>query len=392
MRCAIAALGGEPIFKNPLQIVRPIFPDLRDFVAPFRDALASGQVTNGGPWVMEFERRLSEYLGVPTLVFCNGQMALMTMLRAAGVDSGEVIVPSFTFCATPHAVKWCGAEPVFAEIALDGSMCIDPNDVERKISPRTVAILGVDAYGIACDYTRLTELGRRYGLKVLFDSAPSFGTRLDGRLVGGFGDAQIFSFHATKPLTTMEGGGLCTRDGELFARALAIRNFGQGSRGDCEQPGLNGKMTEISAIIGIEQLKTFERSAAVRRRAVARMREGLKDCPGLTVATASLNQDPIWWYLPVIVDHRQFGLDRDAVAAALEKENLFLRKYYCPPCHYMTAYRTSHSVALPRTEATSHSILSLPVYNDMTEQECDGIVQGFLEVHQAASRLARTLG
>jgi len=150
------------------------------------------------------------------------------MLRAAGIDNGEVIVPSFTFCATPHAVKWCGAEPVFAEIALDGSMCLDPNDVERKISSRTVAILGVDAYGIACDYTRLTELGRRHGLKVLFDSAPSFGTRLDGCLVGGFGDAQIFSFHATKPLTTMEGGGLCTRDGELFARALAIRNFGQG--------------------------------------------------------------------------------------------------------------------------------------------------------------------
>jgi dTDP-4-amino-4,6-dideoxygalactose transaminase len=195
-------------------------------------------------------------------------------------------------------------------------------------------------------------------------------------LVGGFGDAQIFSFHATKSLTTMEGGGLCTRDGELFARALAIRNFGQGSRGDCEQPGLNGKMPEISAIIGIEQLKMFERSAAVRRRAVARMREGLKDCPGLTVATAPLDQDPIWWHLPVIVDHRQFGLDRDAVAAALEKENLFIRKYYCPPCHHMAAYRTSHSVALPLTEATSHSILSLPVYNDMTEQECDGIVQG----------------
>src|SRR5437870_13905140 len=114
MRDAIAAVGGQPIFKRPLQIVRPIFPEVSSFIATFQAALASGQVTNGGRWVLEFERQLSEYLGVPTLVFCNGQMALMTMLRAAGIQGGEVIVPSFTFSATPHAVRWCGAEPIFA--------------------------------------------------------------------------------------------------------------------------------------------------------------------------------------------------------------------------------------------------------------------------------------
>jgi dTDP-4-amino-4,6-dideoxy-D-glucose transaminase len=148
MRNAIAVFGGQPLFDRPLQIVRPIFPDLDSFEAPFRAALASGQVTNNGRWVQEFERFLSEYLGVPTLAFSSGQMALMTMLRAAGIQSGEVIVPSFTFPATPHAVHWCGAEPIFVDIGTDGSMSIDPDDVERKISPRTVAILGVDAYGI----------------------------------------------------------------------------------------------------------------------------------------------------------------------------------------------------------------------------------------------------
>ena len=145
MRNAIAAVGGPPIFERPLQIVRPVFPDVNKFLAPFQAALASGQVTNGGHWVLEFERQLSEYLDVPTLVFCNGQMALMTMLRAAGVERGEVIVPSFTFAATPHAVRWCGAEPVFAEITADGSLCLDPDDVERRITEKTVAVLGVDA-------------------------------------------------------------------------------------------------------------------------------------------------------------------------------------------------------------------------------------------------------
>src|SRR4029077_19973344 len=122
MRNAIAAVGGPPIFERPLPIVRPMFPDISKFLMPFQTALASGQGTNGGHWVLEFERQLSEYLGGPTLVFCNGQMALMTMVRAGAVERGEVIVPSFTFGATPHAVRWCGAEPVFADIAADGSL------------------------------------------------------------------------------------------------------------------------------------------------------------------------------------------------------------------------------------------------------------------------------
>jgi dTDP-4-amino-4,6-dideoxy-D-glucose transaminase len=392
MRNAIAAAGGPPIFERPLQIVRPVFPDVRKFLAPFQAALASGQVTNGGHWVLEFERQLSEYLGVPTLVFCNGQMALMTMLRAAGVERGEVIVPSFTFAATPHAVRWCGAEPVFAEITANGSLCLDPGDIERKITPKTVAILGVDAYGIACDYTRLTEIGRRSGLKVIFDSAPSFGTRVGGSLVGGFGDAQIFSFHATKAFTTMEGGCLCTHDPEIFARASAIRNFGQLADGDCEEAGINAKLTEVCALIGIEQLKSFEQAALTRRRAVARMREGLSKVSGLTVASAPRNQDPIWLYLPVFVDEREFGLDRDDLAAALTKENLYVRKYYSPPCHRMRAYAVSPDVSLPLSEASACSVLALPVYNDMTEDECDGIVQAFLEVHHAAPRVKRAFG
>src|SRR6187431_139244 len=143
----VALLGGAPFFREPMQIVRPSFPRSETFLQAFNTALANGQVTNNGPWVMEFERQLSLYLGVSSLAFCNGQLALMTMLRAAGIESGEVIVPSFTFAATPHAVHWCGAEPVFADINPD-TLCLDPLDVERKITTRTVAILGVDAYGL----------------------------------------------------------------------------------------------------------------------------------------------------------------------------------------------------------------------------------------------------
>ena len=392
MRNSIAAADALPIFERPLQIVRPIFPDSSSFLAPFQAALGSGQVTNGGHWALEFEHQLSEYLGVPTLVFCNGQMALMAMLRAAGVEGGEVIVPSFTFPATPHAVRWCGAEPVFADISPSGSLCLDPDDVERKITSRTVAILGVDAYGIACDYARLSQIGRRHGLKLVYDSAPSFGTRVNGTLVGGFGDAQMFSFHATKAFTTMEGGCLCTHDPEIFTRAKAIRNFGQTADGDCDEAGINGKLTEICALIGIEQLKSFEQAALTRRQAVMRVREGLSKLPGLTVAMPPDGQEPIWLYLPVFVDEREFGIGRDAVAAELAKENLHVRKYYSPPCHHMRAYRTSRYLSLPRTEASAYSVLALPVYNDVTADECDGIVRALVKARHADALLEPAFG
>jgi dTDP-4-amino-4,6-dideoxygalactose transaminase len=387
MRDSTAFSAARPFFDKPLHIVRPSFPSPEKFVRDFQAALAAGQVTNNGKWVQEFERKLSEYLGLPAVLFCNGQLALMTMLRAAGIEGGEVIVPSFTFAATPHAVRWCGAEPVFADIGPDGSMCLDPGDVERRITPRTAGILGVDPYGIACDYAALAEVGRRHGLKVLFDSAASFGTRVRGCLVGGFADARIFSFHATKAFPTMEGGCLCSHDPELLERAKAIRNFGQDADGDCAEAGLNGKMTEVCALIGLEQLKTFEEQAACRRRAAARMTAGLSEIPGLALAQVLADQEPIWLYLPVVVDKERFGVDRDQVAAAFAKENLFVRKYYSPPCHHLIAYRRTGELSLPNTEATAYNVIALPVYNDMTDFECDGIVQLFREVHQAAPQL-----
>jgi dTDP-4-amino-4,6-dideoxygalactose transaminase len=353
-----------PRAKGPLNIVRPSFPKTGQFLAAFEKALETGQVANNSRWVVEFEARLSEYLGVPTLVFCNGQIGMMTMLRAAGISGGEVIVPSFTFSATPHAVSWVGAEPVFADILDDLTMRLDPSDVERRITDRTVAILAVDAYGVASDYASLS----------------------DGRLVGGFGDAQMFSFHATKAFSTMEGGCVSSRDPELLARVKALRNFGQVDGADCHEPGLNGKMLEISALIGLEQLKTFEHTVATRRRAVERMRSGLSQIPGLLVGREPAGVQANWLFLPVVVDIEGFGLDREALASALEKHNVFVRKYYSPPCHHMTAYRTQKEVKLDVTERTAYNVIALPLYNDMTDEECDIIVAAIQHVRQSAPR------
>ena len=378
-----------PRAETPLNIVRPKFPRTEQFLAAFETALETGQVANNSRWVVEFERRLSEYLGVPSLVFCNGQIGLMTMLRAAGITSGEVIVPSFTFCATPHAVEWVGAEPVFADILDDLTMRLDPRDVESRITDRTVAILAVDAYGVASDYAALADIAKRNKLKFLVDSAPSFGTRVNGQPVGRFADAQMFSFHATKTFSTMEGGCVSSHDPELLARVKAIRNFGQVDSSDCGEPGLNGKMLEVSALIGIEQLKTFELAIGTRRRAVERMRSGISQVPGLLVGREPAGVEANWLYLPVVVDARQFGLDREALASALERCNIFVRKYYSPPCHHMTAYKAQNEVKLDVTERTAYNVIALPVYNDMTDDECDLIVAALHYVHQSALGASR---
>ncbi|MGA8610326.1 MAG: DegT/DnrJ/EryC1/StrS family aminotransferase [Xanthobacteraceae bacterium] len=378
-----------PVFKKPLEIVRPRLPPLDAIADKFNRALTSGQVTNNGPWVIEFERRLEDYIGVPTLVFSSGQAALLAMLYAAEVRGGEVIVPAFTFAATPHAVVWSGAEPIFADIKDDMSFGLDPTDVERRITERTVAILAVDPYGIACDYAALTVIAKRHNCKLLVDSAPAFGTQMAGRQIGGFGDAQIFSFHASKAFNTMEGGCLCTRDTILIESARAIRNFGQAS-GDCPFVGFNGKMMEISALIGLEQLKTFDVAGATRRLAAERITASLRQIAGLAPAQAPMGQLPIWLYLPVIVEPAEFGGDRDEVCELLSRENLNVRKYYSPACHQLSVYATMRKQpVLANAERAARNVLALPIYNDMTEEECGGIIEAFRRAAQTLKATRR---
>lgn len=364
-----------PVFDKPLEIVRPVFPPLEDLLPQFRTALAAGQVTNHGCHVAAFERCLEKYLGVPALAFVNGQIALMVMLRAAGLTGGEVIVPAMTFSATAHAVVWAGCTPVFADCLDDMSFTIDPADVERRITPETRAILAVDPYGIACDRDALIAIGRRHSLKVLFDSAPSFGTRVDGRPVGHNGDAHIFSFHATKAFNTMEGGCLASPDAHLIEEARALRNFGQRD-GDCPSAGLNGKMMEICALMGIAQLATFDEAARTRRRAAERISAGLSGLRGLAVGRAPPGQEPVWLYLPVVLSPQVLGCDRDEVVRRLERENLRVRKYYSPACHQLAVYRRMRAQpVLPVAERLSDNVVALPIYNTMTDDECDGVVE-----------------
>lgn len=357
-----------------LGIVRPTFAPFEKLAPAFKSSMDSGVVTNGGPQLHIFESRLSDYLSVPALAFCNGEQALIALLLAAGLKGKEVIVPSFTFVGSVHAIVMAGARPVFAEIqSLDCPM-VDLNDIEGKINENTGAILAVDVYGYANDYHALEKLALRHGLRLFIDSAPAFGSLYRGQRTGGYGDGQIFSFHATKPFNTIEGGCVCSYDADLMARVAAIRNFGQDPQGECLYVGFNGKMSEINAIVGLAQLPRLELQLQCRRRAAKRLIQGLEGIPGLDVCLPLGEQEPVWQYLPVRVDAAGYGMDRDTLQRAMESADVMVRKYYSPPCHLMPAYASAHQPELPLTEQLARSVLALPVYNDMSEEECDRIL------------------
>ncbi len=356
-----------------LPIVRPHHPKLSEFESYFDRALTSGLVTNNSDNVQKFEQELTELLGVETICFNSGMSAMVAMLRAIDVTDMDVVVPSFTFSATPHAVIMAGGRPVFADID-ENTLCLDPNAAERAITGRTAAIMGVDAYGL-CWQPPKGWSGGRY-IDVLIDSAPAFGSEISGENQYTRGKAQIYSFHATKPLSTMEGGCLCSTDSSLIERAKAIRNFGIGPSGNVEQIGFNGKMTEVCAIIGIKQLETWQERKDSRSDSAAKLISGLEEIKGIGVFAPPQGQRPIWAYMPILI-REKFGVPRDTVIKKLHEKVIMVRKYY-EPCHLQPAFQynpkyPSGHIKLAVTEHVAEQVIALPVYDDMKQEEIKAI-------------------
>ena len=357
-----------------IPIVKPRFPGLSAFAGPFSNSLRSGQVTNNGEHVRRFERELTSYLGVQTLAFNNGHTALLTMLMASGIGpNDEVIVPSFTFCGTVSAIRMLGAVPWFAEVNSE-TLTLDPQDVKRRVRDTVEAILGVDVYGLCCEYEVLERIANGKRLKCLFDSAPAFGSMVGGIPTGGFGDAQIFSFHATKQFSTMEGGALCSNDLGLIEKARQIRDFGQDENKDCQVVGLNGKMTEVCALVGLENLKGWR--DPLRAYKYQTFTNRLRDMPGLRLIEEPKGQWPNWAYVPVFIEP-EFGKTRDEVFAELRDKGVMARKYYTA-CHLLPPFKNGQK--LPITEKLASEVIALPLYPEMTDSDMNEIALAFKEI------------
>ncbi len=359
--------------SRKLNIVKPLFPEIGEFINEFETSLKSGQVTNNSPWVQRFEQALAEYTGVKhCAAVVNGEIALLLMLRAAGLK-GSVLVPSYTFSGTVHAVMWNNLEPVFVDINPE-TLTIDCDDLVGKIREDTSAILAVPMYGCPCNIEELEKTADKHNIKLLFDSAPAFGSEYKGRKLGNFGLAESFSFHATKVFSTMEGGAVFTNDDEIYNKVSALRNFGQVAECDCYDFGLNGKMTEICALIGLKNLPRLDAWVKKRNELVKYFSDYVKNIPGIKLQKIPAGSVSNFLYLFIMVNPAEYGIGRDELITHFEKEEIYTRRFFCNPVHKMKSYADYSHLKLPNTDYASNNGLSLPLYSDMTFDAADRMI------------------
>lgn len=357
-----ALFGGRPAFSQPLHVGRPNIGNKERLMARFAEVLDSGWLSNAGPNVKRFEQTVAASVGVKhCIAMCNATVALEISARALGMR-GEVIVPAFTFVATAHALQWQGIRPVFCDVDRF-THTIDPASVERMITSRTTGIVGVHLWGRGCDVEALTAIANTHSLRLLFDAAHGFGCSHGGRMIGGFGDAEVFSFHATKFVNSFEGGAVVTNDDDLAQRIRLMKNFGFRGADDVGYIGTNGKMSEISAVMGLTSIEDMNLFIAHNSENRARYSQLLQGLPGVRLQRLDSRERSNHQYIITEIDEEFAGLSRDVLLQLLHAENVLARRYFYPGVHRMEPYRSQYpdpTEALPNTMQLCTRVLSLP--------------------------------
>jgi dTDP-4-amino-4,6-dideoxygalactose transaminase len=367
----LAIFGGTPAFAAPLHVGRPNIGNRAALLGRINDLLDRRWLTNNGPFVQEFEQRIADLLGVKhCIAMCNATVALEIAARALELH-GEVIVPSFTFIATAHSLQWQEITPVFCDVDL-ATHNLDPMKVEAMITPRTTGIIGVHVWGRPCAIESLTEIAQRHKLKLMFDAAHAFGCSYEGQMIGNFGEAEVFSFHATKFFNTFEGGAVTTNDDNLATKMRLMKNFGFAGHDNVIYIGTNGKMSEVSAAMGLTGLESLNEFIAANRRNYAAYRAGLQDIPGIRLIAYDEAERCNYQYIVVEVDEATAGINRDELMRILQAENVLARRYFYPGCHQMEPYRSFFPHAgllLPETERLAQRVMSLPTGTAVGQEE-----------------------
>lgn len=358
----LALFSGKPTFAKPLHVGRPNLGDREAFLRRVNDIFDRRWLSNDGPLLREFEQRVADLVGVKHCVaMCNATIALEIAIRALDLR-GEVIVPSYTFIATAHALQWQEITPVFADMD-PATHNIAAETIERLITPRTTGIIGVHVWGRPCNTEAIEEIAGKHKLKVMYDAAHAFGCSRHGRMVGGFGACEVFSFHATKFINCFEGGAVVTNDESLAAKMRLMRNFGFSGYDRVIYLGTNGKMTEICAAMGLTSLEAMEEVIAVNRRNYEAYCNGLRGLSGVSVIQYSMTERNNYQYVVVEIDPHLSPLTRDELVAVLHAENVLARKYFWPGCHRMEPYRSlqpNASLLLPESERVADRIMLMP--------------------------------
>ena len=359
-----------------IYVTRPELPSLDDFIPYLRQIWDSKVLTNGGPFHEEFEQRLCERLGVHHIaLFANCTIGLVTALQALRI-TGEVITTPYSFVATAHSLVWNGIKPVFVDID-PLTLNLDPAKIEAAITPQTTAIMPVHCYGHPCDVERIRAIADTYGLKVIYDAAHAFGVECADGSVLKHGDLSAVSFHATKVFTTFEGGAIICPDEKTRQRINYLKNFGFAGETTVVAPGINGKMSEFNAALGLLQLKGFDEATAKRRAIDGRYRAGLAHVRGVTCARETGETVSNYAYFPILVGP-DYPLSRDALYQKFRDHGIHVRRYFYPLISDFPMYRGLPSAAptnLPAASRVAQQVLCLPIYPSLEHGQVERILE-----------------
>lgn len=360
---------------RPIYVTRPFLPPLQELLPSLERIWHTRDLTNGAAFHREFEDAVARYLGVPYVsLFTNATLALVTALQCLRI-TGEVITTPYSFVATTHSLLWNGIEPVFVDIDPD-TLTMDAARVEAAITPRTTAIMPVHVYGRPADVDGLQRLGETYGLKVIYDAAHAFGARYRDRALADYGDIAVLSFHATKVFNTFEGGAIVCRDPKTKQRIDFLKNFGFADEVTVVAAGINAKMSEFQAALGLLQLKYVDESIRLRGMVAARYDAALSDFPGLSVLGPCPGLVPNFSYYPVFVE-RDYPSGRDELYGKLRDAGIHGRRYFYPLISDLPMYRNRPSAApalLPMARSVADSVICLPIYPELSVSDQDRVI------------------
>jgi dTDP-4-amino-4,6-dideoxygalactose transaminase len=353
----------------PTYVTQPFLPPLDEFLPYLEKIWESRVLTNGGPFHKQLEQALCDYLGVEHVaLFANGTLALVTALQALRI-AGEVITTPYSFVATAHSLRWNGIKPVFVDVA-PGTLNLDPARIEAAITPHTTAIMPVHCYGHPCDVQAIQKIADDYNLRVIYDAAHAFGVRDAGGSVLRHGDLSVLSFHATKVFNTFEGGAIVCPDAKTKQHIDHLKNFGFVDEATVVATGINGKMNELGAAMGLLQLQHIDEVLARRREIDTRYRELLKDVPGIECLAEAGETVANYSYFPILVG-KDYPLRRDQLYLKLREHDVYARRYFFPLISDLPMYRqepSAYCTNLPVAKDASLRVLCLPIYPGLARE------------------------
>jgi dTDP-4-amino-4,6-dideoxygalactose transaminase len=357
--------------SKPIQVTRSSMPNFEEYIEEIKDMWESHWLTNMGVKHKQLEAELKDYLNSPNItLFTNGHLALECAIAAFNL-SGEVITTPFTFASTTHAIVRNSLEPVFCDINPD-DYTMDTDKLENLITNRTSAIIPVHVYGNICNTNEIEKIAKKYNIKVIYDAAHAFGVTVNGESVANFGDASMFSFHATKVFHTIEGGAVTYKDGSLSKKLNDLKNFGITGPESVEYVGGNAKMNEFQAAMGICNLRHIDDEIAKRKIVVERYIGRLSSVKGIKLCKPQTGAKSNYAYFPVVFDG--YKMSRDEVFEKLKAENIYARKYFYPLTNSFECYKGRFDVEkTPVAKYVADRVLTLPIYADLALDDVDRI-------------------